>query len=158
MVLKGLYTLLLGIFLTFFVGISITTFYPELVYQTPAPCMAPFPNKIAPNQPLMQGENRNCERAQKEIAQTRNTYEQIVSSLALASAVIFLVVSMTIVRKIDVFSYGFLFGTLFSLLYSILRGLGSNQVQFKFVLICVSLGIVMWIGYIRFVKEASTKR
>ncbi len=157
MIVKGLYTILLGIFLTLFVSIGIATFYPEPIYQPPAPCMVPLPAKTTSSGIGTQEMNKNCERAQKKISDERDGYVQFISSVALIAAVVYLVLSITVVSHMEVFSYGFLFGSIFTLLYSVMRGLGSSHAQFKFVLVCLSLGVVLWVGYLRFIKEQVKK-
>lgn len=153
MILQGLYTILLGLFLAFFVGIGINTFYPEPIYNTPTPCMAPIENGTVPVQI-----QRQCEKDQMKIQEKSNAYTQVVSSVALIAAVIFMGISFLIFRNQQVFSYGFLFGSMFTLLYSLGRSLNSHQPAFTFTIVFVSLALVMLIGYLRFVKKDSGKK
>lgn len=157
MLVKGLYTILLGIFLTLFIGIGINTFYPEPVYKTPDPCLSPVLLKQPQSNLDVENMNRECERSQYILKIAQDRYVQINSSIALAAAVIFLFLGMTTIKRVEVFSSGFLYGSIFTLLYSVARGLGSNQALFKFILISISLVLVAGVGYFRFVKESLKK-
>ena len=151
MILRGLYTILLGIFLVLFVGIGISTFYPEPVYQTTTPCMTP---------PSPQSDSsvaaKQCQKDQQAQQEKYNFYSQIISSIALVAAVIYFVISFTVFKNQQIFSYGFLFGSMFTLLYSLMRGLNSNHAWFAFIIVVISLVLVMFIGYKRFAEEGKT--
>jgi hypothetical protein len=150
MVLEGLYSLLLGIFLTFFVGIGINTFYAQPIYHEPASCMAPLQKDGAPS--------ISQEQCQKEINANQNrtnTYSQNVSLIALVAAVIYVAIGFLVFRSTQLFSSGFLFGSIFTLLYSLARGLNSNNHVFAFIIVTISIILVMAIGYLRFVRVSS---
>ena len=147
MVLKSFYAILLGVFLALFVGIGISTFYPQPLYQSISACAVPMGT---PNNSFSM---QQCQKEQQTYQFKSNLYLQIVSSIALVAAVIYFITGFIVFRNEEVFSYGFLFGSMFTLLYSILRGLSSNHASFTFILVIISLGIVMMIGYLRFVKS-----
>lgn len=151
MILEGLYSILLGIFLTFFVGIGINTFYPPVMYNEPVSCMAPVQKETQPVQsPQVQ------EQCQKDILKNQertNTYSQNVSLISLVSAVIYSGIGFLVFRSVQLFSSGFLFGSIFTLLYSLARGLNSNNHVFAFIVVIVSIVLVMTIGYFRFIRK-----
>lgn len=151
MILRGLYAILLGIFLALFVGIGINTFYPEEVYETSTACMVQAPSdKIG--SPAAYSP-RQCQKDQQVQQEKNNFHSQVISSVALIFAVIYFVISFVALRNQQIFSYGFLFGCMFTLLYSLIRGFNSNHAWFAFIIVVISLILVMAIGYLRFVKQ-----
>jgi hypothetical protein len=149
MILEGLYSILLGVFLTFFVGIGINTFYPSSLYQEPASCMAPVQKDGTPSQ--------SQEQCQKEIDKNQertNAYSQNVSLISLIAAVIYVGIGFLVFRSTQLFSSGFLFGSIFTLLYSLARGLNSNNHVFAFIIVTISIVLVMAIGYLRFIRKS----
>lgn len=150
MILEGLYSLLLGIFLTFFVGIGINTFYTQPVYHEPPSCMVPVGKEAEPV-PMQQ----QCQKEIEANQQKTNTYSQNVSLMALVAAVIYVAIGFLVFRSTQLFSSGFLFGSIFTLLYSLARGLNSNNHIFAFIVVVVSIILVMAIGYLRFVRKKS---
>lgn len=156
MVLKGLYVILLGIFLALFIGVGINTFYPQPTYQTPASCIAPM-GKVVPSATESALQQTACDKEQQSMQNRMNTYAQVVATLALIAAVIYFAISFLVFKKQPIFSYGFLFGSMFTLLYSLMRGLGSNRAMFTFLIVVISLILVMAIGYLRFIKMDSKK-
>lgn len=150
MILEGLYSLLLGIFLTFFVGIGINTFYTQPIYHEPPSCMVPVGKEVE-SVPMQQQCQKEIEANQKRT----NTYSQNVSLISLVAAVIYVAIGFLVLRSVKLFSSGFLFGSIFTLLYSLIRGLNSNNQIFSFLVVVVSLVLVMLIGYLRFVRTSS---
>ncbi len=143
MFLKGLYILLL--FSSVAAGIS--TFYIEARYVTPPSCITPgIPGSNISSPEL-------CQKAQESQQKAHDLYIQNVSIIALAGAIIYFVIGFIIFANEQIFSYGFLLGSLFTLLYSLLRGLSSTNSIYTFVIIFVSLGIVIYTGYYRFLKQ-----
>lgn len=153
MLLEGLYSILLGVFLTFFVGIGINTFYPPVMYTEPVSCMTPAPiqKETEPVQSL-----QSQVQCQKEIKQSQaktNSYSQNVSLISLVAAVLFIGIGFIVFRSTQLFSSGFLFGSIFTLLYSLARGLNSNNHVFAFIVVVIAIILVMAIGYLRFVRK-----
>ncbi len=151
MILKGLYVVLLGLFLSLFVGIGISTFYKEPIYQVSTPCMNPI-EKTPANATASAKQDEACQRYQLSQQKKTDFHNQIVSTIALIAAVIYVVMSFVVFKNQPIFSYGFLFGSMFTLLYSLLRGLNSNHEMFTFIIVVISVVLVMTIGYLRFVK------
>ncbi len=148
MFFKSLYSILLGLFLTVFISISIATFYPQPVFGPITACTIPQ----SANETLHQTSQNECTKAIENQQKQQNFYMETISSIALGCAVLFFIISMFLEKKKNVYSYGFLFGSIFTLLYSNARGLNTNIQTFKFALITISLVLVFVIGYINFIK------
>lgn len=153
MFFKGLYSVLLGLFLTVFISIGIATFYPQPVFGPTTICTIPQ----ATSETRKETTQNTCIKAIESQQKQQNFYTEVVSSIALVSAVLFFAISMFLEKKKNVYSYGFLFGSIFTLLYSTARGLNTNAPTFKFVLSSMSLVLVLIIGYINFIKAPVKK-
>jgi len=70
-----------------------------------------------------------------------------------------LVLSLTVLHKIEILTDGFLLGGLLTLLYAIVRGFGSDDNKFRFLMVTVGLIVALILGYIKFIrpKAASSK-
>jgi hypothetical protein len=144
--LIAIYKVLLSLFLVAFVGVGIAAFYPEprmpdaLIYTG-----GPLPTELQP-----------VARAYHD-AMAR--YNRDVSIIAAVAAIAILVLSLTGLRRIAIFSDGFLLGGLLTFVYSILRGFGVEDNMFRFVIVSIGLVIALGLGYIRFVRPlaASSK-
>jgi hypothetical protein len=47
---------------------------------------------------------------------------------------------------------GILLGGVFTTMYSIIRGLMSEDSQFRFLIVVIGLGIALALGYIKFIR------
>lgn len=148
-ILKLVYTFFLGILLAIFVGVGINTFYP------------PPPEPKWPTQLETYGKELSEQQQKTQIAHEKRMqayeedlkpYSRNVSIITLVSAVALLAVSILFEKKIKVIADGVMIGGLFTLLYSIGRGFASGDDKYMFVMVTVSLAVVLYLGYHRFVK------
>jgi hypothetical protein len=154
-IVKQLYILFIGILLALFVGVGIAAFYPS---PTPHAVVYP-PIPVPPNDKGMQ--NELFLRNQKDMQQYQISvakYNRNVSIIALIGAIIFLSISFIFLAKIVIFSDGFTLGSLFTLIYSIIRGFGSEDSRYRFIVVTISLFIALWLGYVKFLKNMSHKK
>ena len=153
--LKYIYTVFLGILIAAFVGLGIDTFY-----QGPTP--PEYPSKL---ERVATPEGEAKELTEEEIAEQeeyQSKYEQFsedmarynrnVSIIALVAAVLILAISLGFSQKLDILADGVLFGGILTLGYGIIRGFGSDDPQFRFIVITVGLIVAVVLGYMRFVK------
>jgi len=156
--LKVLYTIFLAIMLAFFIGLGIEAFYPTL--RTPE-----FPTELqtikdpssmtAEQQQIQKDYDQQMKDWQKENSiHSRNT-----SMYAVIASIVILVLSLTVLHKIEILTDGFLLGGLLTLLYAIVRGFGSDDNKFRFLMVTVGLIVALILGYIKFIrpKAASSK-
>lgn len=161
-ILKYIYTLFIGILLALFVGVGIAAFYktpkfPEypmsLKYTQPIP---PAPNspQASADAEKMRQDQISFDREQKVYQDASEKYQRNVSIIALIAAIIFLVISLTAIRKLLVITDGVLLGGVFTLVYSIVRGFQTTDTMFRFIVVSVGLVIALALGYIKFIKPA----
>ena len=153
--MKVLYAIILGVMLTFFVGLGIEAFYPTEKYPEP-PIEIQYMNETKTG-----GFTDEQKQIQKDFDQklksyqTRNeTHARNVSIIAVIVSIIYLTLSLTVLVKTDtVFADGFLTGSLITLLYSIIRGIETNDNKFRFIIVTIGLIIALTLGYIKFMRS-----
>jgi len=151
MLIKFIYTLFLALLVALFVGLGIATFYP-------GPEAPKYPLEL--NQ-VKQGCEETIEqqtlgkefnKAQEKFMEESKPYNRNVSIISLVASIIILVLSLTLLNKIKMIADGILLGGVFTTMYSIIRGLMSEDSQFRFLIVVVGLGIALALGYIKFIR------
>jgi len=151
MLIKFIYTLFLALLVALFVGLGVTTFYP---------------GPEAPKYPLeldqvkqgceetieQQTLSREFNKAQEKFMEESKPYNRNVSIISLVASIIILVLSLTLLTKIKMIADGILLGGVFTTMYSIIRGLMSEDSQFRFLIVVIGLGIALALGYIKFIR------
>lgn len=149
--IKPLYTLFLSLLIALFVGLGISAFYP-------GPKMPQYPFEL---DAVKQGCEETMEQttireeynqAQRKFMEESQPYNRNVSIISLVAAIIILVLSLTLLTKIKMIADGMLLGGVFVTLYSIIRGLMSENSQFRFLIVAVGLIIAFVLGYIKFIR------
>ena len=153
--LKLVYTFFLGILIALFVGVGINTFYP-------APKAPEFPTALNTlgKEPTDQDIKLQQQWDKQMAAHNKQLkpYNRNVSIIALSAAVILLVVSIVLEKRISILSEGTLIGGLLTLLYSIGRGFASEESKYVFVAVTVGLIVVAYTGYQRFIRSSDSVR
>lgn len=153
-ILKIVYTFFLGLLLAIFVGVGINTFYP-------GPKMPEYPAAIAPvegdasTSDAQMIKQQEYDKSYSHYQDLAKPYNRNVSIITLAAAVIFLVVSILFEKRISLLADGIMLGGLFTLLYSLFRGFASEDSKYLFVAVSVSIAIVVYLGYHKFVKATA---
>lgn len=161
MTLKLLYTLLIGIFVAVFVGVGIAAFYPALKYPEP-----PVSMKYGYSEPEKDGqisdetkiEMERYDQEQKDFQIKSQTYNRNVSILALVFSIVIVVISLTLFKKIYLIADGLLLGGVLTLLYSVIRGFGSDDNMFRFIVVSAGLIISLFLGYVKFIVPLGKKK
>ena len=149
--IKPIYTIFLALLIALFIGLGIDTFYP---------------GPKAPQYPIELDEVRvGCEETieqqtlRKEFNQAQNQfleefklYNRNVSIISLAASIAILVLSLTLLAKIEMIADGILLGGVFVTTYGIIRGLMTENSQFRFLIVTVGLIIALFLGYIKFIR------
>lgn len=154
MTLKLLYTLLIGIFVAVFVGVGIAAFYPALKYPEP-----PVSMKYGYSEPQKDGEiseeakieMEKYDQEQKDFQVKSQNYNRNVSILALIFSIVIVIISLTLFKKIYLIADGLLLGGVLTLLYSVIRGFGSDDNMFRFIVVSVGLMVSLFLGYVKFI-------
>lgn len=160
MILKFIYTLFIGILLVLFVGFGIAAFYEAPKYpEAPVSLRYPKPITDASVNSTESAEITKLqieqEKKEKDFRKIEEVYNRNVSVIGLISAVVYLVLSLMLLKNLLLISDGLLLGGVFTLLYSIVRGFASNDNKFQFVAVTVGLIIALILGYIKFIKNTS---
>lgn len=162
MLIKYVYIVFIGLLLAAFVGVGIAAFYKgpkapeypvELQYPDPAIKGDPYATESAERRQLQREQDEKFKQFNKD----NEIYNKNVSIIALVASIIFLVVSLTLFKKILVIADGVLLGGVLTLAYSIVRGFGSNDDTFRFLVVSAGLVVAMVLGYIKFVRGAEKK-
>ncbi|MDB5186763.1 MAG: hypothetical protein JWM07_235 [Candidatus Saccharibacteria bacterium] len=147
--LKLVYTFFLGIIIALFVGMGISTFYT-------APVMPEYPMSSHPQtEPSKTSAEelkaqRTYDEQYKTFSKDSEVYHRNVSIISIVFAVAFVMLSLVFERKNRVIANGIMMGGIFVLIYSIGRGVASTDTKYTFIAVCISLAVVLYLGYRRF--------
>lgn len=162
--LKQIYTLFVGILLATFIGVGISTFYegpkpPEFSIEETIPVKTPETTTTLTAEEIKIQREQSIKRedAYRNYQKQNQIYSRNVSVIASISAVILLIVSLTLLKNLDLLSDGLLLGGVFTQLYSVIRGFESEDSKFRFLVITIGLAASLAIGYFRFVRPWNKK-
>lgn len=157
MVLKLIYTFLIGIFLAVFVGVGIAAFYPGPKFPEPPTVIkycSPEVGKDLEQFPELKAQIEEFDREEKEYQAKSQVYNRDVSILALTASILIVIASLTLFRKILLIADGLLLGGVLTLIYSVMRGFGTEDNMFRFVVVSFGLFISLFLGYVKFIKPS----
>lgn len=154
-VLKIIYTIFLGIFIALFFGLGVAAFYPSPKAPEYPAILQNEQYKSVPSQqtPEQLEAQKTFDAQQKEYQAKSQVYSRDVSIITLICAVIVLVVSLLFLNKILLLSDGLMLGGVFTLIYSTIRGMMTEDVRYRFVVVSIGLLITLVLGYIKFIKK-----
>lgn len=163
MILKFIYTLFIGILLVLFVGFGIAAFYEEPKYpEYPARLQYSKPaydlEKQTSEEAQLREEQIKFDKTQKDFQKELETYNRNVSVIGLVAAILYLIISLLLAKKLLLISDGLLLGGVFTLLYSIVRGFASHDNKFQFITVAIGLIISLVLGYIKFIKPITNNK
>lgn len=162
MVLRFVYIIFIGVLLATFVGVGIAAFYPGPKAPEPpvsikyAPPCESFKDE-ASSQKIRQ-EQEEFDKVFKAYEEQAEKYNRDVSIASLLAAILILVVSLTLFKKILLIADGLLLGGVLTLVYSIIRGFASGDNMFRFLVVSAGMVIALFLGYIKFIQPAQAKR
>lgn len=149
--IKPLYTIFLALLIALFVGLGIDTFYP-------GPEMPQYPIELeqvencCEETPEQQALRIEFNQAMRQYEEEFKPYSRNVSIISLIAAIVILVLSLTLLAKIEMIADGILLGGVFITVYSIMRGFMSESSEFRFFIITIGLIIALVLGYIKFIR------
>ncbi len=156
MLIKYVYIVFVGILLAAFVGVGIAAFYKEPKYpETPIELRFPeYPNmdKDATVSAEWRKNQLEFDHKSKDFQEKLGEYNRNVSIISLVSAILMLIVSLTLVKQIQVIADGLLLGGVLTLGYSVVLGFGSQDDLVRFMVVTASLAVALVLGYVKFVK------
>jgi hypothetical protein len=157
MILKLIYTFLIGIFLAVFVGVGIAAFYPGPKYPEPPVTLkycSPETAKDAAEYEEFKKDAENFDKEEKIYREKSQRYNRNVSILSLVASIIIVIASLTFFKKILMIADGLLLGGLLTLIYSVMRGFGTDDNIFRFIVVTVGLIISLFLGYVKFIRPS----
>lgn len=155
MVLKLIYTFLIGIFLAVFVGVGIAAFYPGPKRpETPSSIKYGFSetDKKEALSAEYKAEIEKYDQAEKEYQLQSQTYNKNVSIYSLIASILIVITSLTLFKNILFIADGLLLGGVLTLLYSVIRGFDTQDNMFRFIVVSIGLFISLFLGYAKFIK------
>jgi hypothetical protein len=151
--------LFIGLLVATFIGVGIAAFHS-------GPKMPEPPISIKYQQPSCE-QLKNCTDLQKLIKEQvsydksmkvfeskSKLYNRDVSVISIVFALITLVISLTLFKKILLIADGLLLGSVFTLIYSIIRGFNSGDNMYRFIIVSIGLIVSLFLGYIKFIKSS----
>lgn len=156
MLIRYVYIVFVGILLAAFVGVGIAAFYKGPKYPE-TPLELRFPEKPTESTASAEYIQKQLEfdKKSEDFQRQNEEYSRNVSIIALISAVIMLILSLTLFKQILVIADGLLLGGVLTLAYSVVRGFGSNDDMVRFAVVSVSLLVALTLGYLKFVRNFS---
>jgi hypothetical protein len=155
MVLKLIYTFLIGIFLAVFVGVGIAAFYPEPKYPEP-PAIVKYGVMDKTGNCELSAKAKNeineYDKKEKSFQTELQNYNRNASIIALIASIIIVFASLTFFKAIMLIADGLLLGGVLTLLYSVMRGFGTEDNMFRFIVVSVGLFMSLFLGYVKFVR------
>jgi hypothetical protein len=154
MVLKLIYTFLIGIFLAVFVGVGIDAFYPGPKFSE-APAVLKYCSgengKNAEMSTDLKAEIENFDRVEKAYRIESQKYNKNVSIFSLVASILIVIGSLTLFKKILLIADGLLLGGVLSLIYSVMRGFDTEGNKFRFFVVSIGLIVSLVLGYVKFI-------
>lgn len=160
--IKFVYTLFVGILLAALVGVGIAAFYPGP--KTPEPSLSMKygqPCETLKDETASQQVRQEQEEFDKKMVafqEQNKKYSRNTSIIAIIAAILILIISLTLFKKILIIADGLLLGGVLTLAYGIIMGFGSGDNIFRFFVVCVGLIVSLFLGYIKFIKPTPSKR
>lgn len=156
MALRIIYTLFIGLLLATFVGVGIAAFYTGPKFPEPPAILKYCSSEITQDASKYTQFRQQAEKHDKEVKvyeAKAQTYNRNVSIISLVAAILILITSLTLLRKISLIADGLLLGGVLAAMYSIIRGFGTDDNMFRFVVVSVGLAISLLLGYLKFIKQ-----
>lgn len=159
MILRIIYTLFIGIFLAVFVGVGISAFYEGPKYPDMPSVLKYCSMEIKEIEQYadFKAQAEKFDKAEKNYMAQSQIYNRNVSAIAVTAAVLLVIVSLTLLRKILLISDGILLGGVLTLLYSTIRGFNTDDTKFLFIVVSIGLAVSLALGYIKFIKPMTAK-
>lgn len=146
----------MGVLFATLVGVGIAAFYPQ-PKPPEEPSALKIPREGGLNKPVfeeLKKEQEEYDSAERVFVNKLQVYNRNVSIIAIIASICTLVVSLTFFKKILLIADGLLLGGVLTVLYSIIRGFGSGNNKFQFIIVLIGFILSLTLGYIKFIKPA----
>ena len=138
-----------------FVGVGIAAFYPEPKYPEPPVAVkycSPDIDKATGMSAESKAEIEKYDKEEKDFQIKSKKYNRDVSIIALIASILIVIASLTFFKKILLIADGLLFGGVLALLYSVIRGFGTDDNIFRFIVVSIGLSVSLFLGYVKFIQ------
>lgn len=165
--LSTIFAIFLGLMVTAFIGVGVYTYYPEpdtfnerineLDRQHQAIASSKTPDALtADDRSRMQLLVDERNRLQDELRRAREAWGRRTSIILIALATLTMAVSILGAARLPVVSNGLLLGGVFTMLYGVGWIIATDTSTARFLVITAALAITLGLGYLRFVRGASS--
>lgn len=157
MIIRIIYTFLVGIFLAIFVGVGISAFYKGPIYPEMPAVLRFCTTELKDTTKFAEFETQaeQFDKLEKIYQKQQQLYSKNVATIAVLAAIILVIASLTLLRKILLIADGILLGGVMTLLYSVVRGSEAQDTMFQFFVVSIGLFISLILGYVKFIKPQS---
>ncbi len=160
--LKFIYTIFIGVLFATLVGVGIAAFYqsPKTPDYPTAPVRTLNPDGSQTVEEIKKQELQQVKYDQeyKVFQEKDQEYNRNVSIISLIIALLALIISLTLFKKLYIIADGLLLGGVLTLIYSIIRGFAAEDNIFRFVVVAIGFVIAVVLGYIKFVPKEPPKK
>ena len=145
------YTILIGLFITLFVGLGVAAFYEE-----PKHPEYPSSAEIVPYGTDTDSQDKSSpavvkyEQEVKKHDEELSVYNRNTSFILLGLAIVVLAGSFYAHRKKNIFADSLLIGGVGVVIYGALRGMSMDDLRLTFIYVAISLVALTFVGYHRF--------
>lgn len=153
MFIRQVYVFFIGVLLATFIGVGVAAFY-----EGPKSPEYPMRQEFVEGKCNPTAEELQYEKDQRAFMEANKIYSRNISIITIIFAVAVLVISLTLLNKLQLISDGLLLGGLFTELYSIIRGFESEDNLFRFVVVAIGLATSLIVGYLKFIKPSQNNR
>lgn len=152
-VVGRVYSLVLGALLALFVGLGVAAVHPgpEEPPAPPAIASAPEARELTPVEQQWAAYERDREAWEEDVM----GHSRDVAGIAVVAAVLLLVLGLALEDRMRVIADGALLGGLLTLLHGVVRSLIAQDTLVSFGVVTVTLALVLYLGYRRFVDRPS---
>ncbi|MBW6431790.1 hypothetical protein K0A96_01225 [Patescibacteria group bacterium] len=152
-VLGIIYTFILAVIITVFVGVTLNTFYPSPEPPETKPTEKPYEEMTASDKNV-ERENEELYKAHEE---ERKVWSQNSSIIILIAATVLVALGLFLAGKMTIIPNGILLGGLFTIFMGIILGLASQNRYLIFGVTTASLVVIVGAGYLKFVRVPQKK-
>lgn len=149
--IKSLYIVAIGLLVAAFVGFGVDAFY-----TSPKEPKYPIELQSKSSEERSTQENeqqKEFDKKQDAFFKEISKYNQNLSVILIALAVVILAASLLGLNKIDLIGEGATLGGVFTLFYGIARAVATEEAKFRFIAITIALIIIVFLTYWKFLKE-----
>ncbi|RLI44556.1 hypothetical protein DRO61_12030, partial [Candidatus Bathyarchaeota archaeon] len=105
----------------------------------------------------LQKEQEAFDEVLKTYGEKMEKYNRDVSIISLVAAILILMISLMLFRKLLIIADGLLIGGVVTLLYSVARVFGSGDDKLRFLVVSVGLAVSLILGYLKFIEPSKNK-